>query len=64
MCAEEDPEGCHRRLLVGRVLGDDGVDVVHIRGDGRLEPERATTLFRPEGAAWRSAGPVKKPRGR
>jgi uncharacterized protein (DUF488 family) len=39
MCSEEDPNGCHRRLLVARVLAARGVRVVHIRGDGRLESE-------------------------
>jgi len=39
MCGEEDPSECHRRLLIGRVLGDRGVRVMHIRGDGRIESE-------------------------
>jgi uncharacterized protein (DUF488 family) len=39
MCSEENPEHCHRRLLVGRVLAARGVAIDHIRGDGRLEPE-------------------------
>jgi uncharacterized protein (DUF488 family) len=39
MCGEEDPSGCHRRLLVGRVLRGRGVDVMHIRGDGRVQSE-------------------------
>jgi uncharacterized protein (DUF488 family) len=39
MCGEEDPKGCHRRLLVGRVLGERGVSVLHVRGDGRLQSE-------------------------
>lgn len=39
MCGEEDPIHCHRRLLVGRVLGEQGVTVQHIRGDGRVEAE-------------------------
>ena len=39
MCGEEDPTGCHRRLLIGRVLGQRGVEVMHIRGDGRLQSE-------------------------
>lgn len=39
MCNEENPTECHRRLLVGRVLAEHGVAVVHIRGDGRLQPE-------------------------
>ena len=39
MCGEEDPAECHRRLLVGRVLRERGVCVVHIRGDGRAQSE-------------------------
>ncbi len=39
MCSEENPEGCHRRLLVARVLVTRGVAVRHIRADGRLEDE-------------------------
>ncbi|MHC4176303.1 MAG: DUF488 domain-containing protein [Planctomycetota bacterium] len=40
MCGEEDPTDCHRRLLVGRVLGTRGVTVLHIRGDGRIQSEQ------------------------
>jgi len=39
MCSEEDPHDCHRRLLIARVLADDGVTVRHIRGDGRVQTE-------------------------
>ena len=39
LCAEEDPAGCHRRLLVARVLTEGGIAVAHIRGDGRLQTE-------------------------
>ncbi|MGB8261892.1 MAG: DUF488 domain-containing protein [Terracidiphilus sp.] len=39
MCGEEEPSNCHRRLLVGRVLLDRGHQVLHIRGDGRLQTE-------------------------
>ena len=39
MCGEEDPSGCHRRLLVGKVLAEQGFQVEHIRGDGRLQPD-------------------------
>lgn len=39
MCSEEDPTECHRRLLVGAVLADAGVETRHIRGDGRLDNE-------------------------
>jgi uncharacterized protein (DUF488 family) len=39
MCAEEDPAGCHRRLLIGRVLAAGGTTVLHIRADGSLQRE-------------------------
>jgi uncharacterized protein (DUF488 family) len=39
LCAEEDPSHCHRRVLVTPALQRAGVRVVHIRGDGRLEPD-------------------------
>ncbi len=39
LCGEEDPAGCHRRLLIGRVLGERGVQVIHLRGDGRAQTE-------------------------
>ena len=37
MCAEEDPARCHRRLLIGPVLEELGVRLVHIRGDGPVQ---------------------------
>ncbi len=39
LCSEENPAGCHRRLLVGRVLGERGIAVRHIRGDGSVQAE-------------------------
>jgi uncharacterized protein (DUF488 family) len=39
LCSEEDPVGCHRRLLVGHVLGERGLVVRHIRGDGSIQTE-------------------------
>ena len=38
-CSEEDPMSCHRRRLVGRVLADERIEMLHIRGDGRIETE-------------------------
>jgi uncharacterized protein (DUF488 family) len=43
LCAEENPAACHRRLLVGRVLLDRGIQVEHIRGDGRIQTEEEVT---------------------
>lgn len=61
LCAEEDPSGCHRRLLVGRVLADHGMAITHIRGDGSAVAEgdlaEQLTLF----DAWRSVAPVPPP---
>ena len=39
MCSEEDPRECHRRLLIARVLAEEGVTVLHMRGDGRVQSE-------------------------
>jgi uncharacterized protein (DUF488 family) len=39
MCGEEDPTDCHRRRLIGRVLAQRAVSVVHLRGDGRAQTE-------------------------
>jgi len=39
MCSEEDPSRCHRGLLIGRELARRGIDVEHIRHDGRLESQ-------------------------
>ena len=43
LCGEEDPTDCHRRRLIGRVLGERGVGVLHIRGDGRVQTEEEVT---------------------
>lgn len=40
LCAEEDPMRCHRRFLLTPPLMKSGLEVLHIRGDGRLQPER------------------------
>jgi uncharacterized protein (DUF488 family) len=73
MCSEEDPTDCHRRRLVARVLRQVGVEVLHIRGDGRLDHEedlpqdiadkpRQSALFADSGCqesdAWKSTRSV------
>ncbi len=37
LCAEKDPIGCHRAILISRYLWKMGVPVVHIHDDGNLE---------------------------
>lgn len=39
LCSEEDPTGCHRRLLISRVMRERGFRIAHIRGDGRVQTE-------------------------
>jgi uncharacterized protein (DUF488 family) len=43
LCGEENPASCHRRLLVGRVLAEQGVTVLHIRADGKIQSEDEVT---------------------
>lgn len=38
MCSEENPAICHRHLLIGHVLFDQGIDLQHIRASGAIEP--------------------------
>lgn len=71
MCSEEDPKGCHRRLLIGRVLAERGIRMDHIRGDGRLQMEEELKreesgegvqipMFEPEeDANWRSVKRIR-----
>lgn len=39
MCSEEDPTSCHRHLLIGRVLAEQGISLLHIRADGHIQTE-------------------------
>ena len=72
VCGEDNPRQCHRRLLIGRVLRENGVGVAHILSDGGLIAEaelldeerrrpRQLTLFgdTPE-PEWKSAQAVLK----
>ncbi len=72
MCSEENPAVCHRHLLVTRIISGRGIDVLHIRADGRLEtedqiapPEKQGVLFAElEDESWkslRSVSPKHRP---
>jgi len=39
MCSEENPGECHRRLLIGCVLREKGIEVRHLRGNGSIQTE-------------------------
>lgn len=66
LCGEEDPTGCHRRLLVGRVLLERGHTLEHVRRDGTVQSDAevaaadpvAPSLF--DADRWRSRGPVRR----
>lgn len=68
MCSEEDPQHCHRRLLVAKVMLEHGVAIAHIRKDGRVETEVSPlelsegTLFEAEESQWRSSLSVSRAR--
>jgi uncharacterized protein (DUF488 family) len=68
MCSEEDPASCHRRLLIAKVLLEDGHTIGHIRGDGRCELEvepialSEGSLFDDEESLWRSSLSVSRRR--
>lgn len=74
MCSEEDPSECHRYLLVGRVVGQNGVKVLHIRADGRLQTDeqleklnvresiassQLAMFSEQKGESWRSAKSIR-----
>lgn len=64
MCSEEDPTGCHRELLVGRTLREEGVEVRHIRGKGDIQSEEnedQPALFQEprEREEWKSVKPIR-----
>jgi uncharacterized protein (DUF488 family) len=68
MCSEEDPATCHRRLLVAKVLLEEGHTIGHIRGDGSCELETDPialaegSLFDDEESLWRSSLSVSRRR--
>ncbi|MGH2940124.1 MAG: DUF488 family protein [Solirubrobacterales bacterium] len=68
MCSEENPETCHRRLLVSKVMLERGFGVEHIRGNGVCERETGgicsseDSLFEDEEALWISSRSVSRNR--
>jgi uncharacterized protein (DUF488 family) len=44
VCSEGDPQDCHRRLLVGKVLADQGIELRHILPDGTIRTELSVAL--------------------
>jgi len=66
LCSEGQPQECHRRLLVGKVLADHGIALRHILPNGVVYQEDSVALDSPDGqetlfgeeAAWRSTRSV------
>lgn len=70
MCSEGQPHECHRRLLVGKVLADQGVQLRHILPSGIIQQEDSVSLDSDdaqeslfgEETAWRSTRSVSRRR--
>jgi uncharacterized protein (DUF488 family) len=70
LCSEGKPDECHRRLLVGKVLAESGVQLRHILPDGVVQQEDSVSLAAKNGqeslfgeeAAWRSTRSVSHKR--
>jgi uncharacterized protein (DUF488 family) len=70
LCSEGKPDECHRRLLVGKVLAESGVQLRHILPDGVVQQENSVSLAAKNGqeslfgeeAAWRSTRSVSHKR--
>jgi len=71
LCSEGKPHYCHRRLLVGKVLADRGLELAHILPDGSLWVEDSVpvgdmdaqgSLFGEEVTQWRSTQSVSQRR--
>ena len=44
LCSEANPTHCHRRLLVGKVLAEHGVQLSHIMPDGNVLSEQEVQM--------------------
>jgi uncharacterized protein (DUF488 family) len=70
LCSEGQPQECHRRLLVGKVLADHGVQLRHILPTGAVYREDFVSLDSGDGqetlfgeeAVWRSTRSVSRRR--
>ena len=68
MCSEGKPEGCHRHLLVARILDNLGIQVRHILTDGSTvgyaeiaQDDGQATLFELDGGEpWKSVLSVRQ----
>ena len=69
MCSEEDPESCHRKLLVGRaLLQTTEITLRHIRSDGSVFEENSkiwasgilAATEKQDPTTWRSPKPSSK----
>lgn len=68
MCSEGKPDGCHRHLLVGRVLNGLGFEVLNILVDGSIksfseltpETNQFSLIDFGEEESWKSVLPVRQ----
>jgi hypothetical protein len=71
VCSCGRPDDCHRRLLVGKVLCERGLELRHILPDGSVCPESEVSiapaggqdpLFGHDSSVWRSTRSVSRRR--
>jgi hypothetical protein len=66
LCSCGQPQECHRRLLIGKVLCDNGAELRHILPDATVLTERSVStgetvpesLFGHDEQSWRSTRSV------
>jgi uncharacterized protein (DUF488 family) len=45
LCAELEPDACHRSTIIGAALNERGIEVTHILGDGSTRPHEPPLPF-------------------
>ncbi len=55
LCSEEDPSQCHRLLLIGPALEENGCRLLHIRGDGQVQGTAQLSVGRKYGKQLQSS---------
>jgi uncharacterized protein (DUF488 family) len=55
LCSEEDPSQCHRLLLLGPALEEEGCRLLHIRGDSQIQSTEQLSVGKKYGQQLQSS---------
>lgn len=55
LCSEEDPSQCHRLLLLGPALEEEGCRLLHIRGNGQIQSTEQLSVGKKYGQQLQSS---------